>query len=220
MHFLFSVYGVITVALVALFGGLQQGVGQEDWQQPWETPRPRLSLCGGHHLLLVPDPVLQHLLLHPPHLMWLRLGRRSRTRRCWFPPMATAPARTAKKATSTTPARVTPPPTDMKFQNPDFRISIPFLMSLRTFILGLSASFGIAWLAIIVVPYFKMRDLAPDRALDEAADGHRRLHPEARRPHRRRRQGLCRERLLPLPHPGRAPDLRRQRPLPSRIGAV
>ncbi len=34
-------------------------------------------------------------------------------------------------------------------------------MSLRTFILGLSASFGIAWLSIIVVPYFKMRDLAP-----------------------------------------------------------
>lgn len=34
-------------------------------------------------------------------------------------------------------------------------------MSLRTFILGLSASFGIAWLAIIVIPFFKMRDLAP-----------------------------------------------------------
>jgi cytochrome c oxidase cbb3-type subunit II len=43
-------------------------------------------------------------------------------------------------------------------------------MSLRTFILGLSASFGIAWLAIIVVPYFKMRDLAPI-ALSEEADG-------------------------------------------------
>jgi cytochrome c oxidase cbb3-type subunit II len=34
-------------------------------------------------------------------------------------------------------------------------------MSLRTFILGLSASFGAAWLAIIVVPFFKMRNLAP-----------------------------------------------------------
>ena len=34
-------------------------------------------------------------------------------------------------------------------------------MSLRTFILGLSASFGIAWLAVVVVPYLKMRDLAP-----------------------------------------------------------
>ncbi len=43
-------------------------------------------------------------------------------------------------------------------------------MSLRTFILGLSASFGIAWLAVVVVPFFKMRDLAPI-ALTEAADG-------------------------------------------------
>jgi cytochrome c oxidase cbb3-type subunit II len=43
-------------------------------------------------------------------------------------------------------------------------------MSLRTFILGLSASFGAAWLAIIVVPYLKMRDLAPVE-FSEAADG-------------------------------------------------
>lgn len=34
-------------------------------------------------------------------------------------------------------------------------------MSLRTFILALSASFGVAWLAVIVIPYLKMRDLAP-----------------------------------------------------------
>jgi cytochrome c oxidase cbb3-type subunit 2 len=34
-------------------------------------------------------------------------------------------------------------------------------MSLRTFILGLTASFGVAWLAIVIVPFFKMRDLAP-----------------------------------------------------------
>jgi cytochrome c oxidase cbb3-type subunit 2 len=43
-------------------------------------------------------------------------------------------------------------------------------MSLRTFILGLSASFGVAWLAIVVVPYLKMRDLAPI-TLSEAKDG-------------------------------------------------
>jgi cytochrome c oxidase cbb3-type subunit 2 len=43
-------------------------------------------------------------------------------------------------------------------------------MSLRTFILGLSASFGIAWLAVVVVPYFKMRDLAPI-TLTEESDG-------------------------------------------------
>lgn len=34
-------------------------------------------------------------------------------------------------------------------------------MSIRTFILGLAASFGAAWLAIIVIPFFKMRSLAP-----------------------------------------------------------
>ncbi len=43
-------------------------------------------------------------------------------------------------------------------------------MSLRTFILGLSASFGIAWLVIIVVPFVKMRNLAPIE-LNEATDG-------------------------------------------------
>lgn len=34
-------------------------------------------------------------------------------------------------------------------------------MNLRSFILGLSASFGVAWLALIVVPYFHMNQLAP-----------------------------------------------------------
>ncbi len=43
-------------------------------------------------------------------------------------------------------------------------------MSLRTFILGLSASFGIAWLAVVVVPFIKMRNLAPIQ-LSEAEDG-------------------------------------------------
>jgi cytochrome c oxidase cbb3-type subunit 2 len=43
-------------------------------------------------------------------------------------------------------------------------------MSLRTFILGLSASFGVAWLAIVVVPFIKMRNLAPIE-LNEATDG-------------------------------------------------
>ena len=43
-------------------------------------------------------------------------------------------------------------------------------MSLRTFILGLSASFGVAWLAIVVMPFIKMRNLAPIQ-LSEATDG-------------------------------------------------
>jgi cytochrome c oxidase cbb3-type subunit II len=43
-------------------------------------------------------------------------------------------------------------------------------MSFRTFILGLSASFGIAWLSIIIVPFIKMRHLEPIK-LTEATDG-------------------------------------------------
>lgn len=34
-------------------------------------------------------------------------------------------------------------------------------MSFRTFIFSLSASFGVAWLAIVIVPYIKMRALEP-----------------------------------------------------------
>ena len=34
-------------------------------------------------------------------------------------------------------------------------------MSLRTFIIGLVSSFGIAWLAVVVIPFFKMRNLEP-----------------------------------------------------------
>ena len=34
-------------------------------------------------------------------------------------------------------------------------------MSFRTFFLSLSASFGVAWLALIIVPYFTMRSLEP-----------------------------------------------------------
>jgi cytochrome c oxidase cbb3-type subunit II len=43
-------------------------------------------------------------------------------------------------------------------------------MSFRTFILGLAASFGVAWLAVVVIPFFKMRALAPI-GLSEEIDG-------------------------------------------------
>ena len=43
-------------------------------------------------------------------------------------------------------------------------------MSFRTFILGLSASFGAAWLSIVVVPFITMRNLEPIQ-LSEANDG-------------------------------------------------
>jgi cytochrome c oxidase cbb3-type subunit 2 len=40
-------------------------------------------------------------------------------------------------------------------------------MSLRHFILGLSVSFGVAWMAIIVIPFFKMRNIAPIALTEE-----------------------------------------------------
>jgi len=43
-------------------------------------------------------------------------------------------------------------------------------MSFRTFFLSLSASFGVAWLAIVIVPYFKMRSIEPV-AMGEDATG-------------------------------------------------
>jgi cytochrome c oxidase cbb3-type subunit 2 len=42
-------------------------------------------------------------------------------------------------------------------------------MSFRTFFLSLSASFGVAWLAIVIVPYFKMRSLEPVAMGEDAA---------------------------------------------------
>lgn len=80
LHFLFSVYGIVTVALVAIFGGLQQGMGQEDWQQTsWiEGAGKRafpyaVAITFSWCLILFSNFFfLVHLLL-----MWLGLGRRS-----------------------------------------------------------------------------------------------------------------------------------------------
>jgi cytochrome c oxidase cbb3-type subunit 1 len=78
MHFLFSVYGIVTVALVALFGGFQQGLGQEDWQQPWDGAAARaypyaVAITFAWCLILFSNIFF---FLHLT-LMWLRLGRRS-----------------------------------------------------------------------------------------------------------------------------------------------
>ncbi|HEY8932612.1 MAG TPA: cbb3-type cytochrome c oxidase subunit II [Rariglobus sp.] len=43
-------------------------------------------------------------------------------------------------------------------------------MTFRTFLLGLAASFGVAWLSVVVVPFLKMRDLQPI-VLKEDVDG-------------------------------------------------
>jgi len=78
IHFLFSVYGIITVAAVALFGGLQQGIGQEEWQQPWQGAATRAypyavaTTIAWCFILFSNVFFFIHLAL-----MWLRLGRRS-----------------------------------------------------------------------------------------------------------------------------------------------
>jgi cytochrome c oxidase cbb3-type subunit 1 len=78
MHFLFSVYGTIFVALVALFGGLQQGVGQEAWKEPWAAAAASafpyaVTITFAWSLILFSNIFF---FLHLT-LMWLRLGRRS-----------------------------------------------------------------------------------------------------------------------------------------------
>lgn len=80
LHFLFSVYGIVTVALVAMFGGLQQGMGQEDWQQgSWMQGAGKsafpyaVAITFSWCLILFSNVFfLLHLVL-----MWLGLGRRS-----------------------------------------------------------------------------------------------------------------------------------------------
>jgi len=78
IHFLLSVYGIMTVALVALFGGLEQGIGQEDWQQPWAAAATRaypyaVATTIAWCFILVSNVFFFiHLVL-----MWMCLGRRS-----------------------------------------------------------------------------------------------------------------------------------------------
>ncbi len=77
-HYYLSIYGVVTVALVAIFGGLMQGTGQEAFDQPWESAAIRaypyavattISWC---FILFSNVFFFMHLAV-----MWLRLGRRS-----------------------------------------------------------------------------------------------------------------------------------------------
>ncbi len=77
-HFYLSIYGVIAVALVALFGGLMQGAAQENWREPWINamtqayPYAIFITIAWFFVLLSNVFFFLHLLL-----MWLRLGRRS-----------------------------------------------------------------------------------------------------------------------------------------------
>jgi cytochrome c oxidase cbb3-type subunit 1 len=76
LHFLFSVYGMITVFLVTLLGGLQQGLGQEDWRQPWmvavsgTNPYAVATTFAWCLILFSNVFFFLHLIL-----MWLRVGR-------------------------------------------------------------------------------------------------------------------------------------------------
>ena len=78
MHFFLSIYGVLTIALVAMFGGVMQGQAQEDFTQPWENamtyayPYAVASTLCWCILLFSNVFFFLHLAL-----MWLRLGRRS-----------------------------------------------------------------------------------------------------------------------------------------------
>ena len=78
IHFLFSVYGIISIVLFAILGGFEQGIGQEDWKLPWQSAADRafpyavgttLAWCV---ILFANVFFFIHLAL-----MWLRLGRRS-----------------------------------------------------------------------------------------------------------------------------------------------
>jgi cytochrome c oxidase cbb3-type subunit 1 len=78
MHFLLSVYGIVSVVLFALIGGLEQGIGQEDWTQPFSGAATRAipyavgTTIAWCFILLSNIFFFLHLTL-----MWLRLGRRS-----------------------------------------------------------------------------------------------------------------------------------------------
>jgi cytochrome c oxidase cbb3-type subunit 1 len=78
MHFFISIYGIVLIALVAVFGGLQQGMGQEEFNKPWIAiafrayPYAWATTIAWCFILISNIFFFLHLLV-----MWLRLGRRS-----------------------------------------------------------------------------------------------------------------------------------------------
>ncbi|MFD0892417.1 cbb3-type cytochrome c oxidase subunit I [Luteolibacter ambystomatis] len=77
-HFLFSSYGLAIVVLVALFGGLMQGVGQEEFRSNWQFVAERAFPYAIFMTFAWIGILLSNIwfFLHLT-LMWLRLGRRS-----------------------------------------------------------------------------------------------------------------------------------------------
>ena len=78
MHFFLSIYAVGGIALIAIFGGVMQGVGQEDFGQAWMAvagrayPYTTFATIAWSFLLISNIFFFIHL-----KLMWLRLGKRS-----------------------------------------------------------------------------------------------------------------------------------------------
>ena len=75
MHFLLSCYGVVFVALIAIFGGVMQGIGIEDWKSD-DLSRANAyawAVTISWSLILFSNVFF---FLHLA-LMWMRLGRRS-----------------------------------------------------------------------------------------------------------------------------------------------
>ncbi len=77
-HFFPSIYGVAIIALIAIFGGIQQGIGQEEFEQPWSEVAKR-ALSYAWAITIVWCFILLSNFFFFMHLtvMWLRLGRRS-----------------------------------------------------------------------------------------------------------------------------------------------
>jgi cytochrome c oxidase cbb3-type subunit 1 len=77
-HFYLSTYGVALIAIIAIFGGIQQGIGQEAFDQPWSEAAQRafpysvLITFVWFFIMLSNVFFFLHLTF-----MWLRLGRRS-----------------------------------------------------------------------------------------------------------------------------------------------
>ncbi len=78
MHFYISIYGIVLIALVAVFGGLQQGMAQEEFNKPWisqafrSLPYAWAITIAWCFILISNCFFFLHLLV-----MWMRLGRRS-----------------------------------------------------------------------------------------------------------------------------------------------
>jgi len=79
IHFFFSIYGISMIAVAAIFGGLQQGYGQEAFDQPWQEAAAERAVNYGWLITLSWCFILFSNIFFFMHLtvMWLRLGRRS-----------------------------------------------------------------------------------------------------------------------------------------------